>query len=207
MSVVKINFFIACALIFVSYSGSVSASKCFEKSSFVNKGGDVYLDQVIPVLKEKDFHNLQGIFKSAKGQWKGEMSTMECFGTPKSTTVKSEIYQVKAAAEFDGREFHLELDLYSPTSKSGKTTELDYILEQESFRINPRKSGKAEVLDSTPTGVRYYKRFRLSRSGQSGTLVNETYYVFEVFKNNAVFSEFQYLNGELVQESITKLAR
>jgi len=207
MTAVKLYFSIIFCGFFVTFSGASAASSCFEKSPYSSEGGDIYLDHKIPKLGKNDYSNIQAVLKAAKGEWKGNMSVSECLGTRSSITIKSESYEVQGSAEFDGREFHFNMELYSPDAKTRKTNDLNYILTDDNFSINPRKSGKAEVLGTTPSGIRYYKRFRQQKVGQSGTFVNESYYVFEVYEDRAVLKENQYFNGEMVLESFTELVR
>jgi len=191
----------------VSFALPSIANECYESSSFVENKDDIYIDHEIPQLNKKDFQNIQKILETSVGEWKGNKSVKECFGAKTSVTEKNENYEVKGVAEFDGHEFHFKMDLYSPTSKSRKTVELNYFLTEDNFSINSSKWGKAEVLDSTSSGVRYYRRFRQPRVGQPGTFVNETYYVLEAFGANVALKEYQYFNGELVLESITTLSK
>lgn len=190
---------------FCAFTSSLQAKECFDISPVVDSGGDIYIDQDIPLLTAKQYNDLKNILNSATGKWSGTMAVKECFGTKSSLTVKEENYEVKGDAEFDGELFELMFELYSLESKTRKTTTLKYALTDEYLSLDTRQTGIAEVLTTTSTGVTYYKRFRQIQAGKPGSFVKETSYVFEASGREIVMKEFQYINGELISESVLKL--
>ncbi len=187
------------------YPAFVFAKECFDKSPAVEKNDDIYMDQSVPKLSEKQYENLAKILKAAEGSWTGSMTVKECFGTKSSLTTKLEEYEVKAISELEGQLFELNLELYAVKSKTRKNYTNSYSLTKEYLSIDGRQTGIAEVLTTTATGASFYKRFRQTQAGKSGSFVKEVFNVFEASGREVAIKEYQYINGELVAESILLL--
>jgi hypothetical protein len=186
-------------------STPVLAKECFEASPFAANGGDIYIDQDIPPITTEQYETIKKMLETASGRWKGTMSVKECFGKEDDITVKDEDYEVEGETKFDGEKFDLKFELYSLKSKTRKRLMINYVLKDEYFSIDGRPTGNVEILSTTSTGVNYYKRYRQNQAGKTGSFVKESTYVLEVAEREIVLQEYQYINGELIAESILRL--
>ena len=187
------------------HSMPLLAKECFEISPAVDKSDDIYIDQKIPELTTKQHDDIKRILTASTGSWTGTMSVTECFGTQSSLTVNQENYEIKGKGQFDGNNFEFDFDLYSLTSKSRKSMTLKYSLTEEYFSVDARQTGITEVVTTTQSGVSSYKRFRQTQAGKAGSFVKEVYNVFEASGSEIAIKEYQYINGELIAESVMQL--
>jgi hypothetical protein len=175
------------------------ASKCFSPSYSVQQGRGVY-EVIIPRdFIENEYQNLQKLFQSLEGNWKGNALVLVCEGTQDKVRKVVDNYSVKSECKMRSTgHFVLETEVYSQKDRAAHNENLRLYLDPKKLTGGPNFSiADIELISVSSDELVYVEKTR-SRSG-GGSLMRET--VTTIKKTGeASFSlkRILYLKGRLI---------
>jgi len=180
----------------------LSASDCFSPSYSIQQGKGVN-EAIIPRdLMEGEYQNLQKLFQSLEGNWKGNALVLVCEGTQDNVRKVVDNYSVKSEGKMHSTgEFDLKATLHSQEKKGTHHENLRLYLDPKKLASEPNISVSDIELISVSSGELAYVEKRQSKSGSGASEMRETVTTIKKAGEDFLLERSLYFNGRLIRMS------
>lgn len=180
----------------------LSVSDCFSPSYSIRQGRGVN-EAVIPRdLMEDEYQNLQRLFQSLEGNWKGNALVLVCEGTPDNVRKVVDNFSVKSEGKMHSSgEFDLKATLHSQEKNVTHLENYHLYLDPQKLASEPDISVSDLELISVSSGELAYVEKRQSRSGSGASEMRETVTTIKKTGEAFLLERSLYFNGRLITMS------